>query len=101
MKKTILTKGKLMYKGKLYNKGDAIPESETSRKLIREKRAEVLDVEENAPESGDGYEKMTVTVLRDLAKIRDLEIQPNAKKDDLVALLRAKDQSNGDDGGVS
>lgn len=101
MKETILTKNKLMYGGKLYHKGDAIPESATSRNLIKGKRAEVVDADEKVQEDGDGYDKMTVAVLTDLAKGRGLEIPPRAKKDDLVALLRAKDQLNDDGDGVS
>jgi Rho termination factor, N-terminal domain. len=98
MKETILTKGKLYYGGKLYNKGDAIPESVTSRNLIKGKCAEVVDSDEETTESGDGYERMTVAALTKLAKERNLDIPERARKDDLITLLRAKDQLDADEG---
>ena len=101
-RKIVLLPGmKFMSGGVLYRAGDALPDTEETRNLVRKRKAVYEgipdeEVSDDEPVTGkaDGYEKLKVKDLVDLAKAREIDIPGGAVKAQIIELLRVWDAEN-------
>ena len=95
---TLLPGMKYMSGGVLYRGGDALPDTEYTRALVRQRKAMFAsdELEDEAPQTGetDGYERQRVKDLTDLAKARGIDLPSGANKAQIIELLRAWDTEN-------
>lgn len=82
--------------GKIARKDDVIPvDAQTGRRLVQRGKAIVV-AHDDGPQDlvdGDTFDAMKLADLRDIAKQQSLEVPVNAKKAELIALLRAQTDS--------
>jgi hypothetical protein len=85
---------KFMSGGVLYRPGDILPDTESTRALIKRKKAEWTEEEELLPPVSGGYWDETAKNLYALAKERGIDVPRRANKADIVELLEAWDGAN-------
>ena len=80
-----IVKGKVKYQGKYYNSGEVV---EVDAKHVEEFKKHGWQVvgKEQEPKKPD-YSKMKVDELKALLTEKGIEFKPDAKKDELIALL--------------
>ena len=86
-RKIKLTKGNYLYNGKLYKKGDFLPDNKETQKLIKGELAILIEDSEGPI----NYETLNVNNLREIAKAHNIEVPEKTKKEEIIALLRTAD----------
>ena len=97
--KIILLPGMKFVSGSiLYRAGEVLPDTESTRALVRKKKAvwqeETPEVDASSVSETDGYEKQRVKDLTDIAKARGVDLPSGANKAQTIGLLRAWDVKN-------
>ena len=81
-----IVNGKVKYQGKYYNSGQVIEVDAKHVEEFKKHGWQVVDGKKQEPKTPD-YSKLTVNKLKALLTEKGIEFKPDAKKDELIALL--------------
>jgi hypothetical protein len=96
---------KFMSGGVLYRPGDILPDTEETRALAKQGKAQIFEGPANLPDGGkateavfEGYEIQSARTLADLTKERGIELPKGINKAGIIELLEAWDADHAEDG---